>query len=109
MKQLEGKMNDKDKDDNIEIDQITGEPVDCRGSWNIMQDLQSTHRTRIARQHYAMHIGFPGKLQPEIITTFKEISKLQHQFLEGSSSVEKGKEVKALKRKQSSQKTKERQ
>jgi hypothetical protein len=36
MKQLEGKMNDEDEDDNIEIDQITGEPVDCRGSWNIM-------------------------------------------------------------------------
>jgi superfamily II DNA helicase RecQ len=109
MKQLEGKMDDADEDDNIEIDQITGEPVDCGGSWNIVWDLQSTHGTRIARQHYAVHIGFPGKLQPEMIATFKEISKLWHQFLEESSSAEKAKEAKASKRKRDSQKTDEQQ
>ncbi|KAI3572913.1 hypothetical protein IWW34DRAFT_837925 [Fusarium oxysporum f. sp. albedinis] len=108
MKQLEGKMDDEDED-NIEIDQITGEPVDCGGSWNIVWDLQSTHGTRIARQHYAVHIGFPGKLQPEMIATFKEISKLWHQFLEESSSAEEGKEAKAPKRKRDSQKTDEQQ
>ncbi|KAL9563895.1 hypothetical protein ACKAV7_011930 [Fusarium commune] len=109
MKQLEGKMDDEDEDDNIEIDQITGEPVDCGGSWNIVWDLQSMHGTRIARQHYAVHIGFPGKLQPEMIATFKEISKLWHQFLEESSSAEEGKEAKAPKRKRDSQKTDEQQ
>ncbi|KAL9560637.1 hypothetical protein ACKAV7_015200 [Fusarium commune] len=109
MKQLEGKMDDEDEDDNIEIDQITGEPVDCGGSWNIVWDLQSTHGTRIARQHYAVHIGFPGKLQPEMIATFKEISKLWHQFLEESSSAEEAKEAKAPKRKRDSQKTDEQQ
>ncbi|KAL9565571.1 hypothetical protein ACKAV7_009753, partial [Fusarium commune] len=109
IKQLEGKMDDEDEDDNIEIDQITGEPVDCGGSWNIVWDLQSTHGTRIARQHYAVHIGFPGKLQPEMIATFKEISKLWHQFLEESSSAEEAKEAKAPKRKQDSQKTNEQQ
>ncbi|KPA35169.1 hypothetical protein FLAG1_12161, partial [Fusarium langsethiae] len=45
-------------------------------------------------------IGFPGKLQPEMIATFKEISKLWHQFLE---SAEEGKEKKVPKRKQGSQ------
>ncbi|PCD21222.1 hypothetical protein FGRA07_11749 [Fusarium graminearum] len=109
MKQLEGKMDDEDDDDTIEIDQITGEPVDCGGSWNIVWDLQSTHGTRIARQHYAVHIGFPGKLQPEMIATFKEISKLWHQFLEESSSADKGTEAKALKRKRDSQKAKQQQ
>ncbi|RSL86277.1 hypothetical protein CDV31_016422, partial [Fusarium ambrosium] len=88
-KQLEGRMEDEDDDDNIEVDPITGEPIDCGGSWNIVWDLQSTHGTRIARQHYAVHIGFPGKLQPEMVATFKEISKLWHQFLEGSSAEDK--------------------
>ncbi|KAH6874264.1 P-loop containing nucleoside triphosphate hydrolase protein, partial [Thelonectria olida] len=89
-KQLENRMEDEDDDENVEIDPTTGEPVDCGGSWNIVWDLQSTHGTRIARQHYAVHIGFPGKLQPEMIATFKEISKLWHQFLEGESAEEKG-------------------
>ncbi|KAK7583650.1 hypothetical protein V3481_012931 [Fusarium oxysporum f. sp. vasinfectum] len=106
MKQLEGKMDDEDEDDNVEIDPITGEPVDCGGSWNIVWDLQSTHGTRIARQHYAVHIGFPGKLQPEMIATFKEISRLWHQYLEGSSAEGEGdKEKTAVKRKQDSQVT----
>ncbi|VTO81898.1 unnamed protein product, partial [Fusarium graminearum] len=109
IKQLEGKMDDEDEDENVEIDPITGEPVDCGGSWNIVWDLQSTHGTRIARQHYAVHIGFPGKLQPEMIATFKEISKLWHQYLEGSSSAEEGKGKKAPKRKRGSQKTDEQQ
>ena len=51
-----------DNDDNVDIDPVTGEPVDCGGSWNIVWDLQSTHGTRVARQHYAVHIGYPGKL-----------------------------------------------
>ncbi|KNB06401.1 hypothetical protein FOXG_07122 [Fusarium oxysporum f. sp. lycopersici 4287] len=106
MRQLDSQMEDEDEDDNIEVDPITGEPVDCGGSWNIVWDLQSTHGTRIARQHYAVHIGFPGKLQPEMIATFREISKLWHQFLEGSSAGEKDKEKKsknAPKRKRESQ------
>ncbi|KNB16453.1 hypothetical protein FOXG_15170 [Fusarium oxysporum f. sp. lycopersici 4287] len=41
------------------------------------------------RQHYAVHIGFPSKLQPEMVATFKEISKLWHQLLKGSSVEEK--------------------
>ncbi|KAK7582804.1 hypothetical protein V3481_012103 [Fusarium oxysporum f. sp. vasinfectum] len=109
MRQLDSQMEDEDEDDNIEVDPITGEPVDCGGSWNIVWDLQSTHGTRIARQHYAVHIGFPGKLQPEMIATFREISKLWHQFLEGSSAGEKDKEKRskknAPKRKQDSQVT----
>ena len=44
-----------------------------------------------------------------MIATFKEISKLWHQFLEGSSSAEEGKEAKAPKRKRDSQNTDEQQ
>ncbi|KAF9776372.1 hypothetical protein IL306_005458, partial [Fusarium sp. DS 682] len=44
-----------------------------------------------------------------MIATFKEISKLWHQFLEGSSSAEEGKEKEAPKRKRGSQKTDEQQ
>ncbi|KAM5529532.1 hypothetical protein BFJ69_g15100 [Fusarium oxysporum] len=90
MKQLDSRMEDEDDDDNIKVDPITGEPVDYRRSWNIVWDLQSTHGTRIARQHYAVHIDFPGKLQPEMISAFKDISKLWHQFLEGRSGEEEG-------------------
>ncbi|KAK7230149.1 hypothetical protein V2G26_002319 [Clonostachys chloroleuca] len=68
-----------------------------RGSWNIVWDLQSTHGTRIARQHYAVYISFPGKLQPEMIAIFKEISKLWHQFLEGSSAEDKVSQVRKRK------------
>ncbi|KAM7182560.1 hypothetical protein V8F33_014219 [Rhypophila sp. PSN 637] len=52
IRQLEDKMEDEDEDNN------------------------STHRTRITRQDYTVHIGFLGKLQSEMIATFKEISKL---------------------------------
>jgi superfamily II DNA helicase RecQ len=97
-KQLESRIEDEDEDDSVDIDPTTGEPVDCGGSWNIVWDLQSTHGTRIARQHYAVHIGFPGKLQPEMIATFKEISKLWHQFLEGESAEEKGPKRKGKRR-----------
>jgi hypothetical protein len=113
--QQEGKMEDEDEnvdddddeDDDIEIDPITGEPVDCGGGRNIVWDLPSTNETRIAGQDYAVHVGFRGKLQPEAIATFKEISKLWHQFLEGSSSssAEEGKGKKAPKRKRGGQKT----
>lgn len=84
LKQIESQMDDDGgDDDDVEVDPVTGEPVHCGGSWNIVWDLASTHGSRVARQHYAVHIGFPGKLQPEMIATFKEISRLWHQFLEG--------------------------
>jgi hypothetical protein len=61
-KQLKSQIEDEDEDDNVDIDPTIGELVDCGGSWNIVWDLQSTHGTWIARQYYAVHIGFPGKL-----------------------------------------------
>ena len=83
MRQAESRIGDEDDgEEHIDIDPVTGESVDCRGSWNIVWDLQSTHGTKIARQHYAVHIGYPGRLQPEMIATFREISRLWHQFLE---------------------------
>jgi hypothetical protein len=90
-RQLENRIVDEDDDDdNVEVDLTIGNPVNCGGSWNIVWDLQSTHGIRIARQHYVVYIGFPGKLQLEMIATFKEISKLWHQFLEGRSAEEEG-------------------
>ncbi|KAH7110398.1 hypothetical protein B0J13DRAFT_662115 [Dactylonectria estremocensis] len=84
MNQAEAHMqqDDGDEHDDIEVDLMTGEPMDCGGSWNIMWDLQATHGTRVALQHYAVHVGLLMRLQPEIIKTFQEISRLWHQFLE---------------------------
>lgn len=86
IQQQETQIGEEDDEDNIEVDPVTGQVMDCRGSWNIMWDIQSTHRTRIARQHYGVHIGFPGQLQPEMIATFREISRLWHQFLESEKT-----------------------
>lgn len=50
MNQAEAYMqqDDGDEHDDIEVDLMTGELVDCGGSWNIMWDLQATHGTRVA-------------------------------------------------------------
>lgn len=47
MRQLEKKAADEDGDDEdeVEVDALTGEPVDYGGSWNIMWDTQATHAT----------------------------------------------------------------
>lgn len=74
--------NDDDDDAGIELDPVTGEPVDCGGSWDVVWDLQATHGTRIAQQHYAVHLGFLGQLTAQIIETYRQISQLWHQFLE---------------------------
>jgi superfamily II DNA or RNA helicase len=47
-----------------------------------MDDLQSTHGTRTARQNYAVHIGMPGHLHPMLIRRYHEISRFWHLFLE---------------------------
>ncbi|KJZ69995.1 hypothetical protein HIM_10606 [Hirsutella minnesotensis 3608] len=92
MRQTEAQMEDgdRDEDDDVDIDPLTGEPIDCGGSWNIVWDLQSTHGTLVARQHYAVHIAYPGKLQPEMIATYREISRLWHQFLEHEAGPGRG-------------------
>lgn len=86
--QAETQIDDDSNNDNVEIDAVTGEAVDYSGSWNIVWDLQATHGTKIARQHYAVHVGFPGRLQPEMISTYREISRLWHQFLEHDKELE---------------------
>ena len=45
-------------------------------------DLQTTHSAQVARQHYGVHVGFLGNLQPAMIETYRGISRLWHQFLE---------------------------
>lgn len=83
MAQVEARVEDGgDDDDDVDADPITGEPVYCGGSWHIVWDLQATHGTKVARQHYAVQIGYPGQLNPEMIATFREVSRLWHQFLE---------------------------
>ena len=65
LKQIESRIDDDDGgDDDVEVDPVTGEPVHCGGSWKMVWDLASRHGSRVAQQHYAVHIGFPGKLQP---------------------------------------------
>ncbi|KAK4205950.1 hypothetical protein QBC37DRAFT_462707, partial [Rhypophila decipiens] len=82
MRQLETELGEDEADETLDVDPLTGETVDCQGTWNIVWDLQSTHGTRVARQHYAVNTQYPGKLQPELIASYREISKLWHQFLE---------------------------
>ena len=71
-----------DDDEGLEVDPATGEAVLLDGSWNVVWDLQATHSTQIARQHYGVHVAFVGNLQPEMIETYRAISTLWHQFLE---------------------------
>ncbi|KAK8912648.1 Mediator of RNA polymerase II transcription subunit 34 [Metarhizium anisopliae] len=76
-KRIEG-----DGRDGIEMDELSGEVLHIGGSWNIVWDLQSTHGTKTARQHYAVHIGMPGHLHPMLIRKYHEVSRLWHSFLE---------------------------
>jgi superfamily II DNA helicase RecQ len=45
-------------------------------------DVQATHGSAIARQHYALNIQFPDQLQPQMVANFREISRLWHRYLE---------------------------
>lgn len=85
IQQTEFQTEADDEADDFDVDPLTGEPVETGGgSWNIVWDLQATHSTKVARQHYAVHVGFLGRLQPEMIATFRTISSLWHQFLSGT-------------------------
>ncbi|KAK4074907.1 hypothetical protein Purlil1_12838 [Purpureocillium lilacinum] len=44
-------------------------------------DVQSTHSSAMARGHYAVNLLYPGQLQPEMVSSFQEISRLWHGFL----------------------------
>ncbi|KAJ6438063.1 ATP-dependent DNA helicase PIF1 [Purpureocillium lavendulum] len=44
-------------------------------------DIQSTHSRAMARGHYTVNLLFPGQLQPEMVSSFQEISRLWHGFL----------------------------
>lgn len=81
IRQIDGMAGDDEDEEGIEMDQITGEALDVRGSWNIVWDLQSTHSTKMARLHYAVHIGMPNGLTPEMMENYRGISRLWHQFL----------------------------
>ena len=81
VRQAEVAMGEEEEDE-AELDPATGEAVASEGGWDIVWDLQATHGTRIARQHYAVHVNFPGQLTAQMTETYREVSRLWHQFLE---------------------------
>jgi superfamily II DNA helicase RecQ len=81
-RKAEQAAGEADDDEDMDVDPLTGEVADTSGSWNIVWDLQSTHSTTMARQHYAVQVGFIGRLQPEMIASYQGVSRLWHQFLE---------------------------
>lgn len=78
--QATGEVDDEEED--IEVDPLTGEVTDTSGCRNIIWDVQSGHSTLIPRQHYAAQNGFIGRLQPDMIASYRGVSRLWHQFLE---------------------------
>ncbi|KID81227.1 recQ family helicase [Metarhizium guizhouense ARSEF 977] len=87
IRQIDQSAGDSMDDDDIEVDPISGEAMHVGGSWNIIWDLQGTHGTAIARQHYAVNVGTPGRLPTEMINSYRDISRLWHQFLEHGNDV----------------------
>jgi superfamily II DNA helicase RecQ len=72
---------DGDGDDDSDlIDPYTGELRE-QARVEYIWDLQSTHGSRIARNHYALHVMYPNELQPEMILSYQVISRLWHGFL----------------------------
>ncbi|KAF4448142.1 ATP-dependent DNA helicase PIF1, partial [Fusarium austroafricanum] len=68
-----------DSDDEA-ADPLTGE-ARRQPKVEYVWDIQATHGSRIARNHYAVNLQFPSQLQPEMLSNFREISRLWHQFL----------------------------
>ncbi|KAK2925351.1 hypothetical protein FoTM2_015631 [Fusarium oxysporum f. sp. vasinfectum] len=68
-----------DSDDEA-ADPLTGE-AHRQPKVEYVWDIQATHGSRIARNHYAVNLQFPSQLQPEMLSNFREISRLWHQFL----------------------------
>ncbi|KAG8664052.1 uncharacterized protein FPOAC1_014119 [Fusarium poae] len=68
-----------DSDDEA-ADPLTGE-AHRRPKVEYVWDIQATHGSRIARNHYAVNLQFPSQLQPEMLSNFREISRLWHEFL----------------------------
>lgn len=67
------------------VDPITGERVTARRREYVF-DLQATHKTKTAVMHYAVESEFPGQLAAEMVQRFKEVSRLWHQYMDGSGS-----------------------
>lgn len=68
-------------DDDGQFDALTGESRKQQRTEYIW-DLQATHGSLVARNHYALNVLYPNQLQPEMVSNFQEISKLWHGFLE---------------------------
>jgi hypothetical protein len=70
-----------DSDGDGHYDELTGESRKQQRVEYIW-DLQATHGSLVARNHYAINMLYPNQLQPEMISNFQEISRLWHGFLE---------------------------
>lgn len=62
------------------LDPTTGEPREAP-RLEYIWDLQATHSSVMARNHYALTVLFPEQLQPEMVANYREISRLWHDFL----------------------------
>ncbi|KAI3317262.1 hypothetical protein HD806DRAFT_492673 [Xylariaceae sp. AK1471] len=84
VRQLEVNIGADDDYDNGdgggEADPATGEAREQR-RWDYIWDLQATHGSAIAQQHYALDIRFPGQLQPAMIASYRGISRLWHGYI----------------------------
>ena len=78
--ELEG-VEAGDSDGDGHYDELTGESRKQQRVEYIW-DLQATHGSLVARNHYAINMLYPNQLQPEMISNFQEISRLWHGFLE---------------------------
>lgn len=80
VRQIEAGIGEDGDGDDEEWDPLTGE-TRPRQRVELVFDLQSTHGSKIARQHYALHIDFPDQLTPQMVMVYREISSLWHQYL----------------------------
>jgi hypothetical protein len=92
IRQAEMEAAAEDDGEHETIDPHTGEARD-QLRLEYLWDLQATHGSRIARNHYAVQVMFPNQLQPEMIANFREVSRLWHEFLYRSDGAFGGKRL----------------
>jgi hypothetical protein len=69
----------------FDYDPVTGEVLE-RQRIDYVWNLQTTHGSIVAQNHYTLTLQFPSQLQPEMILNYQEINRLWHRFLAGKAS-----------------------
>ena len=92
IRQVEMEAAAEDESDRETIDPSTGE-TRSQPQLEYLWDLQATHGSQIARNHYAVQVMYPNQLQPEMIANFREVSRLWHEFLHRSDGEFGGKRL----------------